>query len=107
MTSNPTTVHEALHSKSPTRPSNRSTRCDRSNIWRNGSTNGRCHEPSASLTRMLQVSIIAAFEPEDRLALLEELGNAKESDFDNVDMRAVPAELEEMVDGEGFQDDQA
>ncbi|KAL5480252.1 hypothetical protein ACEPAI_1522 [Sanghuangporus weigelae] len=43
-------------------------------------------------------SIIAAFEPEDRLALLEELGNAKESDFDNVDVRAVPAELEEMVD---------
>ncbi|KAL5483613.1 hypothetical protein ACEPAI_8845 [Sanghuangporus weigelae] len=52
-------------------------------------------------------SIIAAFEPEDRLALLEELGNAKESDFESVDVRAVPAELEEIVDGEGFQDDQA
>ncbi|KAL5512271.1 hypothetical protein ACEPAG_3556 [Sanghuangporus baumii] len=43
-------------------------------------------------------SIIAAFEPEDRLALLEELGNAKESDFEGIDVRAVPAELEEIVD---------
>ncbi|KAL5485546.1 hypothetical protein ACEPAI_8189 [Sanghuangporus weigelae] len=43
-------------------------------------------------------SIIAAFKPEDRLALLEELGNTKESDFDNVDVRAVLAELEEIVD---------
>ncbi|KAL5521268.1 hypothetical protein ACEPAG_9191 [Sanghuangporus baumii] len=52
-------------------------------------------------------SIIAALKPEDRLAFLEELGNAKESDFDSVDVRAVPAELEEIVDDEGFQDNQA
>ncbi|KAL5501635.1 hypothetical protein ACEPAH_8895 [Sanghuangporus vaninii] len=42
-------------------------------------------------------SIIAALEPEDRLAFLEELGNAKESDFESVDVR--PTELEEIVDG--------
>lgn len=52
-------------------------------------------------------SIIAALEPEDRLAFLEELGNVKESDFESIDMRAVPTELEEIVDDEGFQDDQA
>ncbi|KAL5501131.1 hypothetical protein ACEPAH_9518 [Sanghuangporus vaninii] len=43
-------------------------------------------------------SIIAALEPEDRLAFLEELGNVKESDFESVDVRAVPTELEEIVD---------
>ena len=55
-------------------------------------------------------AILAAFEPEDRLALIEELGNMKESvpeSFEEVDVRAVPSELEEIVEGEGFPKDQA
>ncbi|KAL5524856.1 hypothetical protein ACEPAF_10002 [Sanghuangporus sanghuang] len=52
-------------------------------------------------------AIIAAFVPEDREALLEELGQAKESSFKEVKVRAVPAELEELVKGEGFPEDQA
>ncbi|KAL5521846.1 hypothetical protein ACEPAF_1690 [Sanghuangporus sanghuang] len=43
-----------------------------------------------------------AFIPEDREALLEELGQAKESSFSDIDMRAVPTELEELVEGEGL-----
>ena len=55
-------------------------------------------------------AILAAFDPEDRLALLEELGNLRESVPDPtavVEVRAVPAELEEIVEGEGFPKDQA
>ncbi|KAL5532957.1 hypothetical protein ACEPAF_4731 [Sanghuangporus sanghuang] len=55
-------------------------------------------------------AIIAAFVPADRKALFEELGQAKESSFeedDDVDVRAVPAELEELIEGEGFPEDQA
>ncbi|KAL5525265.1 hypothetical protein ACEPAF_9135 [Sanghuangporus sanghuang] len=50
-------------------------------------------------------AIIAAFVPADRKALFEELGQAKESSFeedDDVDVRAVPAELEELIEGEGL-----
>ncbi|OCB85965.1 hypothetical protein A7U60_g7100 [Sanghuangporus baumii] len=47
-------------------------------------------------------AIIAAFVSEDREALLEELGQAKESSFEEVDVRAVPTELEELVEGEGL-----
>ena len=55
-------------------------------------------------------AILAAFEPEDRLALAEELGGMKESAFETtegVETRAVPFELEEIVEGEGFGNDQA
>ncbi|KAL5524997.1 hypothetical protein ACEPAF_8866 [Sanghuangporus sanghuang] len=55
-------------------------------------------------------AIIAAFVPADRKALFEELGQAKESSFeedDEVEVRAVPAELEELVEGEDFPEDQA
>ncbi|KAL5532222.1 hypothetical protein ACEPAF_5788 [Sanghuangporus sanghuang] len=52
-------------------------------------------------------AIIAAFVPEDREALLEELGQVKESSFEEVEVRAVPTELEELVDSEGFPEDQA
>ena len=55
-------------------------------------------------------AILAAFELEDRLALVEELGNMKESvpePLEEVDVRAVPSELEEIVEGEGFPKDQA
>ncbi|KAL5535625.1 hypothetical protein ACEPAF_3719 [Sanghuangporus sanghuang] len=54
-------------------------------------------------------AIIAAFVPADRKALFEELGQAKESSFEEVDdvnVRAVPADLEELVEGEGFPEDQ-
>ncbi|KAL5536875.1 hypothetical protein ACEPAF_698 [Sanghuangporus sanghuang] len=50
-------------------------------------------------------AIIAAFVPADRKALFEELGQAKESSFeevDDVEVQAVPADLEELVEGEGF-----
>ncbi|KAL5529849.1 hypothetical protein ACEPAF_6106 [Sanghuangporus sanghuang] len=55
-------------------------------------------------------AIIMAFIPADRKVLFEELGQAKESSFeevDEVDVQAVPAELEELVEGEGFPEDQA
>ncbi|KAL5532969.1 hypothetical protein ACEPAF_4743 [Sanghuangporus sanghuang] len=50
-------------------------------------------------------AIIAAFVPADRKALFEELGQVKESSFEEVNdinVQAVPAELEELVDSEGF-----
>ncbi|OCB90718.1 hypothetical protein A7U60_g2052 [Sanghuangporus baumii] len=50
-------------------------------------------------------AIIAVFVPEDREALLEELGQVKESSFSDVDVQAVPTELEELVDSKGFPED--
>ena len=57
--------------------------------------------------RQIIRSIIAAMEPEDRLAFAEELGSMKESDFmvegaEPMDVRAVPAELEEIVENQDF-----
>ena len=54
-------------------------------------------------------SIISAMDPEDRLAFAEELGSLRESDFIAeeaepmpVDIRAVPSELEEIVENQDF-----
>ena len=53
-------------------------------------------------------SILAAMEPEDRLAIAEEVRSMKESDFigedddDEVEVRAIPAELEEIVQNKDF-----
>ena len=51
-------------------------------------------------------SIIAAMDPDDRLAFAEELGSMKELDFaeeeELLDVRAVPAELEEIVENQDF-----
>ena len=53
-------------------------------------------------------SIIAALEPEDRLAFAEELQAMRESDFmvaeetEEVEVRAIPSELQEIVDNADF-----
>ena len=53
-------------------------------------------------------SVLAALEPEDREAFAEELRMMKESDFMSaeteaeVEVRAMPAELEEIVENESF-----
>ena len=52
-------------------------------------------------------SILAAMDPEDRLAFAEELGSMRESDFmveeaEPMDIRAVPSELEEIVENQDF-----
>ena len=52
-------------------------------------------------------SILAAMDPEDRLAFAEELGSMRESDFmveeaEPMDVRAVPSELEEIVENQDF-----
>lgn len=56
--------------------------------------------------RQIIRSIIASLEPEDRLAFAEELNAMKESDFmveeAEVTVRAVPAELEEIVENADF-----
>ncbi|KAL5522054.1 hypothetical protein ACEPAF_1910 [Sanghuangporus sanghuang] len=55
-------------------------------------------------------AIIVAFVPADRKVLFKELSQVKESSFeedDEVDIWAVPAELEELVEGKGFPEDQA
>ena len=49
-----------------------------------------------------------AMEPEDRLAFAEEIRGMRESDFveeeaeEEVDVRAMPAELEEIVQNQDF-----
>ena len=62
-----------------------------------------CACPERSAREAIR-AIIAAFDPEDRLLLADELGQMKESTFD--DESAVPAELEEIVEA-GFQQDQS
>ena len=53
-------------------------------------------------------SVLAALEPEDRDAWAEELRMMKESDFmvaevePEVEVHAMPAELEEIVENESF-----
>ena len=53
-------------------------------------------------------SVLAALEPEDREAFAEELRMMKESDFmtaeteAEVEVRAMPSELEEIVENESF-----
>ena len=51
--------------------------------------------------------MIAALEPEDCLAFAEELGALKESDFEGspaeeMEVHAMPANLEEIVEGVDF-----
>ena len=46
-------------------------------------------------------------DPEDRLAFADELGSMQESDFmveeaEPMDVRAVPSELEEIVENQDF-----
>ncbi|THG99817.1 hypothetical protein EW145_g7193 [Phellinidium pouzarii] len=56
--------------------------------------------------RQIIWSVIAALEPEDHLAFAEELGAMKESDFmveeAEVEVHAMPAELEEIVENADF-----
>ncbi|THH06736.1 hypothetical protein EW145_g3879 [Phellinidium pouzarii] len=56
--------------------------------------------------RQIIQSVIAALEPEDHLAFAEELGAMKESDFmveeAEVEVRMMPAELEEIVENADF-----
>ena len=53
-------------------------------------------------------SILMAMEPEDRLAFAEEIRGMRESDFveeeaeEEVDVCAMPAELEEIVQNQDF-----
>ena len=53
-------------------------------------------------------SIIQAMDPADRLAIAEECRSMKESDFaspaeeEEVNVRAVPVDLEEIVDNQDF-----
>ena len=51
--------------------------------------------------------IIVAMDPEDCLAFTEELGSLRESDFmveeaEPMDVRAMPSELEEIVENQDF-----
>ena len=56
--------------------------------------------------RQIIRSIIAAMDPDNHLAFAEELGSMKESDFaeeeELLDVRAIPAELEEIVENQDF-----
>ncbi|KAL5525063.1 hypothetical protein ACEPAF_8932 [Sanghuangporus sanghuang] len=87
-------------------PPLRSSRCYRSNVWRLRTTHGGDDEPGASYTYLLQVRLRPSRQKGALRGTRPSKGILFEEDED-VDVRAVPAELEELIEGEGFPEDQA